>query len=51
MVNTGPCTFEDAQAPVIDLSATSVPAGRSWRNYRYRVQQAVVPLRNVIWSN
>lgn len=51
VVNTGPCTFEDAQAPVIDLSATSVPAGRSWRNYRYRVQQAVVPLRNVIWSN
>lgn len=51
VVNTGPCSFRDAQAPVIDLSATSVPAGRSWRNYRYRVQQAVVPLRNVIWSN
>lgn len=51
IVNTGPCTFDDAQAPVIDLSATAVPGGRSWRNYRYRVQQAVVPLRNVIWSN
>ena len=51
VVNTGPCSFDDAEAPVIDLSATSVPAGRSWRNYRYRVQQAVVPLRNVIWSN
>jgi type IV pilus assembly protein PilW len=51
VVNTGPCSFDDAQAPVIDLSATSVPSGRSWRNYRYRVQQAVVPLRNVIWSN
>lgn len=50
VVNTGPCSFDDAQAPVIDLSATNVPAGRSWRNYRYRVQQAVVPLRNVIWS-
>lgn len=51
VVNVGPCTFDDAQAPVIDLSATEVPAGRSWRNYRYRVQQAVIPLRNVIWSN
>jgi type IV pilus assembly protein PilW len=51
IVNIGPCTFDDAQAPVIDLSATNVPAGRSWRNYRYRVQQAVIPLRNVIWSN
>jgi type IV pilus assembly protein PilW len=51
VVNTGPCSFDDAEAPVIDLSGTSVPSGRSWRNYRYRVQQAVVPLRNVIWSN
>jgi type IV pilus assembly protein PilW len=51
VVNTGPCTFDDAQAPAIDLSAIPVPAGRSWRNYRYRVYQSVVPLRNVIWSN
>ena len=51
VVNTGPCSFDDAEAPVIDLSATNVPSGQSWRNYRYRVQQAVVPLRNVIWSN
>lgn len=51
VVNTGPCSFADAGAPVIDLSATAVPAGRTWRNYRYRVHQAVVPLRNVIWSN
>ncbi|MBA4176329.1 MAG: hypothetical protein C0505_07180 [Leptothrix sp. (in: Bacteria)] len=51
VANTGPCSFDDAQAPVIDLSATTVAAGQSWRNYRYRVQQAVIPLRNVIWSN
>ena len=51
VVNTGPCNFEDAAAPVIDLSAVAVPAGRNWRQYRYRVQQAVIPLRNVIWSN
>lgn len=51
VVNTGPCSFDDAQAPVIDLSGTTVVAGQSWRNYRYRVHQAVIPLRNVIWSN
>ncbi|MDO9071739.1 MAG: PilW family protein [Rubrivivax sp.] len=51
VVNTGPCSFGDAQAPVIDLSSTTVVAGQSWRNYRYRVHQAVIPLRNVIWSN
>ncbi len=51
VVNTGPCSFGDAQAPVIDLSGTTVAAGQSWRNYRYRVHQAVIPLRNVIWSN
>ncbi len=51
VVNTGPCSFLDAEAPAIDLSTTLVPAGRSWRNYRYRVYQSVIPLRNVIWSN
>lgn len=51
VINTGPCSFVDAQAPVIDLSGTTVVAGQSWRNYRYRVHQAVIPLRNVIWSN
>jgi type IV pilus assembly protein PilW len=25
--------------------------GTDWRNYRYRVYQTVVPLRNIIWSN
>jgi len=51
VVNTGPCSFQDASAPVIDLSAVTVTAGKTWRNYRYRVHQAVVPLRNVIWSS
>lgn len=51
VVNTGPCSFDDAQAPVIDLSAVAVSSGRSWRNYRYRVHQAVIPLRNVIWGS
>jgi type IV pilus assembly protein PilW len=51
IANTGPCSFQDAAAPVIDLSATTVAAGKTWRNYRYRVHKAVVPLRNVIWSD
>lgn len=51
VVNTGPCSFDDASAPVIDLAAVPVPTGRSWRNYRYRVHQAVIPLRSVIWSS
>jgi type IV pilus assembly protein PilW len=50
VVNTGPCTFDDAQAPVIDLSAVPVSTGTTWRRYRYRALQAVIPLRNVIWS-
>lgn len=50
VANTGPCSFEDASAPVINLSATSVPSGRTWQNYRYRVYQSVIPLRNVSWN-
>lgn len=51
VVNTGPCSFEDAAAPVIDLSTVPLPPGRTWRNYRYRVHTAVLPLRTVIWSD
>ncbi|AEG92317.1 PilW family protein [Ramlibacter tataouinensis] len=51
VANTGPCSFEDAAAPVIDLSSVPVPAGRGWQNYRYRVHAAVIPLRTVIWSD
>jgi type IV pilus assembly protein PilW len=50
VVNTGPCSFDDAQSPVIDLSAVPVPGGSTWRQYRYRVNQAVIPLRSVIWG-
>jgi hypothetical protein len=47
VANTGPCSFQDASAPVIDLSTVPVPSGKTWRNYRYRVHQAVIPLRSV----
>lgn len=51
VINTGPCSFQDAAAPIIDLSVISVPTGKSWQNYRYRTYQTVVPLRNVAWNN
>jgi type IV pilus assembly protein PilW len=51
VANTGPCSFQDAAAPVIDLSGTSVGPGKTWRYYRYRVHRAIIPLRNVIWSD
>jgi type IV pilus assembly protein PilW len=50
VASTGPCGFDDAQAPAVDVSGLAVATGKTWRNYRYRVHQAVVPLRSVIWS-
>ena len=50
IANTGPCGFDDAQAPVIDVSGLTVAPGRDWQNYRYRTHTAVIPLRSVIWS-
>ncbi len=49
--NTGPCSFEDAAAPAINVASAPLPAGRSWQNYRYRVHTAILPLRSVIWSD
>lgn len=48
--NIGPCSFPDASAPIIDLSEVPVPAGKTWKQYRYRVYQTVIPLRNLIWN-
>lgn len=50
VANVGPCSFQDADAPVIDLSAVPVPAGTNWRNFRYRVFHSVIPLRTVLWN-
>jgi type IV pilus assembly protein PilW len=50
VANTGPCSFDDAAAPVINVSALAVATGRNWKHYRYRTHQAVIPLRSVIWS-
>ena len=46
-----------AQAPVVfdgaitlNLGGTPVPVGKTWQNYRYRVHETVVPLRNPLWN-
>jgi len=46
--NNGPCAWDDTNvdaAPKIDLSNDP-----NWQQYRYRVFETIIPLRNVIWS-
>lgn len=50
VANVGPCSFHDADSPVIDLSAVPVASGKTWQNYRYRVFHSVIPLRTVLWN-
>jgi type IV pilus assembly protein PilW len=48
---TGLCAWEGtatSPAPAINLSDDA--DGTSWRNYRYRVFETIIPLRNVLWS-
>jgi type IV pilus assembly protein PilW len=40
----GPCVWAGSE-PVLNLSADP-----DWKKYRYRIYQALVPLRNVIWA-
>lgn len=46
-----------AQAPTVfggaltlDLSGLALPSAKTWRNYRYRVHETVVPVRNSTWN-
>jgi type IV pilus assembly protein PilW len=46
--NNGPCAWDDTSvdaAPQIDLSNDP-----NWQNYRYRVFETIIPLRNMIWA-
>lgn len=48
-INRGPCAWVDTAttpAPVVNLGA----AGGIWQNYRYRVYETIIPLRNTIWK-
>jgi type IV pilus assembly protein PilW len=47
VVTTAPlAAWADAGAPVVDLTAY----GAEWNQYRYRVFDTIIPLRNVIWA-
>ena len=35
----------------VAFTMANLSDGTNWRNYRYRVYQTTVPLRNMIWSN
>ena len=35
----------------VPFTMANLADGTDWRNYRYRVYQTTVPLRNMIWSN
>jgi type IV pilus assembly protein PilW len=37
-------------ATPIDVSATTVPAGFTWQDFRYKVLQTTIPMRNVAWQ-
>jgi type IV pilus assembly protein PilW len=45
---TGICSWAgtaESPAPAIDLSNDA-----NWQQYRYRVYETIIPLRNMIWS-
>ena len=50
-------TLVTGAAPVVfggtltlNLSGAPVPAGKTWQNFRYRVHETVVPMRNAAWN-
>lgn len=48
-ITTPACINNSAYCP-IDLTATSVAAGFTWQNYRYKVYQTTLPIRNITSS-
>jgi type IV pilus assembly protein PilW len=45
VTGVAPVAWNAPGAPVIDLSADS-----NWQQYRYRVFETIIPLRNMVWS-
>lgn len=39
-----------AGASPIDLTGTTVDAGFSWKNYRYKTFETLAPIRNALWT-
>ncbi|WP_169258350.1 PilW family protein [Aromatoleum diolicum] len=48
VTGTAPVVFDGGLT--LDLSGTSVPSGKTWQNFRYRIHETVTPLRNVAWN-
>jgi type IV pilus assembly protein PilW len=46
-----PTWNDPATAAPVDFVMTDLADGTAWQNYRYRVYETTVPLRNLIWSN
>lgn len=49
--DSSPPWLGDGSVAPVTIDLTSAPDGANWANYRYRVFQTVVPLRNVMWGN
>jgi len=48
---TGLCAWAgSAASPAPTITLRNDPDGTSWRRYRYRVFETIIPLRNVIWA-
>jgi type IV pilus assembly protein PilW len=53
---TGLCAWDATDAnpqiasPAPAITLNNDPDGTSWRHYRYRVFETIIPLRNIIWS-
>lgn len=45
VTTVAPVAWDAASAPIIDLSGDP-----EWQQYRYRVFETIIPLRNMIWS-
>lgn len=48
VTSSAPVVFDGTQT--LDLSGLSLPPGKTWQNYRYRVHETVVPVRNSAWN-
>jgi type IV pilus assembly protein PilW len=51
-VNTnGPCTWIQRANTVGQQAPTWNLSGANWQNFRYRVYETIIPMRNVMWQS
>lgn len=51
VTSVAPVWKHPATGAAISFVMANLADGTDWRNYRYRVYETTVPLRNMIWSN